>query len=309
MLVLVLTAIRSGAAEVDTKNGFPIDPNSIDADEIQSGGVPRDRIPALLDPKTAPASDFEWSDDELVIGVAMGGEARAYPYSMLVWHELVNDRVGGKPILVSYCPLCATGIVFDRTLDGKVRRFGVSGLLYRSDLLMYDHETESLWSQISAEAVTGPSQGQRLTPMRARIVPWKVWRADHPDTTALTSGTGHRRNYRRQPYGDYATSERVMFGPPVDRRYHPKTLTVGVRLPGGASRAYPADEIVRAGGRVEDLFDGRRVAIDYDPEARFFHVEAPHDVEVVEGYWFAWVAFHPDTSVFVAKRKTEDPKP
>ena len=308
-LALVLVATASLAAEPGSKNGFTIDPKAIDADEIQNGGVPRDRIPALFDPKAAPAGDFEWNDDELVIGVELGGEARAYPFSVMVWHELANDSLGGTPILVSYCPLCGTGMVFDRTIEGRVRRFGVSGLLYRSDLLMYDHETESLWSQISADAVTGPSQGEHLRPLRARIVPWKMWLAEHPETTVLTSDTGHRRNYRRQPYGDYATSDSVKFGPPLDRRYHPKTLTVGVRVRGGAARAYPADELIAAGGRVVEEFEGERIAIDYNSGERYFHVEAPAGVEVVEGYWFAWAAFHPDTSVFVAKNQSRSETP
>jgi hypothetical protein len=283
-------------------NGFVIDPTAIRAREIRSGGVPRDRIPALTDPKVAPASDFEWKGSELVIGVEIGGEARAYPFAVLVWHELVNDTLGGTPILVSYCPLCGTGIVFERKLGGgRIRNFGVSGLLYRSDLLMYDHETESLWSQISAEAVTGRAQGGRLRQIRSRIVPWKTWLAEHPETTALTSETGHERNYRKAPYRDYATSDRVRFGAPRDRRYHPKLLTLGLRLAGGAARGYPADEVEKAGGRVEEEFKGRKVAVTYDSSEHIFRVEAPGDVEVIEGYWFAWAAFHPEASVFTAE--------
>ena len=125
-------------------------------EEILAGGPPRDGIPALDEPKFVSAAASVWEDDEHVVGVSVGGESRAYPLAILVWHELVNDSLGGEPILVSYCPLCGTAMVFDRRVGGRERRFGVSGLLYLSDLLLYDRASESLWSQISATAVTGP---------------------------------------------------------------------------------------------------------------------------------------------------------
>jgi hypothetical protein len=236
----------------------------------------------------------------MVIGVARNGEARAYPLDLLNWHELVNDTLGGLPILVSFCPLCGTGIAFDRRIDGSDRTFGVSGLLYRSDLLLYDRETESLWSQISSTAVTGPSRGQRLSQVRTRIMPWGRWRKQHPDTTVLTRDTGHRRDYERSPYGDYPESERVLFPVSLDRRYHPKTPTLGLRIPDGAARAFPAVELLRAGGSTEERFAGHRVRVAYDPEDQVFEVEAPPEVEIVEGFWFAWMAFHPEASVFTA---------
>ncbi len=300
---LVVALALQAAAEPRRQNGFVIEGASIPPDEILVGVPERDRIPALIAPDFVRADASPWRDDDLVIGVALHGEARAYPIDILIWHELVNDTLGGRAILVSYCPLCGTGIVFDRRIGEQVRSFGVSGLLYRSDLLLYDRETESLWSQISSEAITGPSQGQRLTQLRARVLPWGQWREKHPETTVLSRNTGHVRSYGRSPYGDYERSSKLYYPAPRDDRYHPKSPTLGIRIPGGAARAYPSEEVTRAGGSVGESFQGRDVRVQYDPEHRVFLVEAPDDLEVVEGFWFAWVAFHPHTSVFQAPRK------
>jgi hypothetical protein len=287
-------------ASAPIRNGFSLDPASIPVDEILAGGPPRDGIPSLDHPPVLRAAEAPWKADDLVLGVVWNGEARAYPLAILEWHELVNDTLGERPILVSYCPLCGTGIVFDRRIEGVVRSFGVSGLLYRSDLLMYDRETSSLWSQIAAESVTGPSIGQRLALIGSRIARLAEWKRSHPETTVLSRETGQRRDYGRSPYAGYADSDRLAFPAPLDRRYHPKMPTVGLRVRGGGARAYPALEVTRAGGEVQELFDGKPVTVAFDPEAAVFRVGAPEPIEVVQGYWFAWAAFHPETSVFVS---------
>jgi hypothetical protein len=300
---LVVAAALAGtvrAAPPESLNGFDLGSASIPLDEILPGGPPRDGIPALDFPPSVPAAAARWADEEPVVGVTWSGEARAYPLSILVWHELVNDTVGGRPILVSYCPLCGTAIVFDRRVGGVERRFGVSGLLFRSDLLMFDRESESLWSQISAEAVTGPALKQRLTLLRSKQRSWGEWKRLHPDTKVLSDATGHRRSYGRSPYAGYDESERLMFPVRRDPRYHPKMRTVGLRLPDGTARAYPLEEVRRAGGHVEETFHGYAVGIRLDPETQAFEVDAPRPVEIVEGFWFAWSAFHPGTTVFVA---------
>jgi hypothetical protein len=290
------------AACAPVQNGFVLDPSDVPVAEIRTGGPPRDGIPALDHPPHVAASDGSWSGDEMVIGVEWNGEARAYPIAVLEWHELVNDTVGGRAILVSFCPLCGTGMVFDRSLGGTPRTFGVSGLLYRSDLLLYDRESESLWSQISSKAVTGPSRGQRLQLLRSKMVSWRDWLEQHPETRVLSKETGHRRRYGTSPYGNYATSKRLLFPAPVDDRYHPKMMTVGLRIPGVAARAYPSDEVLRAGGSVEERFEGHPVGIAFDSAAGTFAVSAPALIEVIEGFWFAWAAFHPETTVFTAPK-------
>lgn len=308
MAVLLAAGLAAGATaeepaldapeEPTTLNGFALAPASVPADEILPGGPPRDGIPALDHPETLPAAEAGWRDGEIVLGLEAGGEARAYPVAVLNWHELVNDTLGGEPVLVSFCPLCGTGLAFHRRVGGAVRRFGVSGLLYRSDLLMYDRESESLWSQISAKAVTGPLVGQRLRLLRSRMVEWGEWKKRHPGTTVLSPRTGHTRDYGRSPYGAYPVSDDLYFPVPVDPRYHPKMPTIGLRVVGGSTRAYPASELVAAGGVAEERFESHSVRVAYDAERQVFDVTAPPEVEVVEGFWFAWAAFHPETTVF-----------
>jgi hypothetical protein len=297
--LLIGCAPDVSAAESARKlNGFVLEPADIPIAEILRGGPPRDGIPALDHPNTS-GSDYGWEDSELVVGVALEGEARAYPLSILVWHELVNDTLGGRAVLISYCPLCGTAMVFDRRLAGEpARRFGVSGLLYQSDLLMFDRETESLWSQISARAVAGPARGARLSLIPSRIVTWSQWRRKHPETRVLTRSTGHQRNYRTTPYVGYERNPKLLF--PVsglDRRYPAKMRTVGLRLADGTARAYPLREIEAQGGVIAEDFSGRPVRVGWDPATETFDVEVPADVEVIEGYWFAWAAFHRETSV------------
>ncbi|CAG0979942.1 hypothetical protein MYXO_01795 [Myxococcaceae bacterium] len=297
VVVAIFVAGRQALAD-PTRNGFVLAPSSMPAEEILPGGPPRDGIPALFDPPTTSAESSPFAAEEFVIGVAIGGEARAYPLAILEWHELVNDTLAGRPILVSYCPLCGTAMVFDRRVRGGLRSFGVSGLLYLSDLLLYDRETRSLWSQVKASAVTGASLGERLVLLRSSLLRLGEWRALHPSTSVLSPETGHARQYGRSPYGDYAKSEELFFPVPLDRRHHPKTPTVGLRLASGHARAYPAIEVVKAGGTVAERFADREVRIRFDPEKEAFSVEAPPDVEVIEGYYFAWLAFHPESSVF-----------
>lgn len=302
-LAAALLTAGSAASQPSQLNGFALAPAGVPIEQILRGGPPRDAIPALDAPKAVDAANATWADEERVLGVALGGEARAYPLAILVWHELVNDRVGGQPILVSYCPLCGTGIVFDRSVDGEVLRFGVSGLLYLSDVLMFDRESESLWSQISARAVTGTRLGTRLGLLRSRMTTWGSWKADHPATSVITSETGHGRAYGTNPYGDYARSAALRFPAPRDPRYHAKLPTLGLRL-GDSARAYPASEVQRAGGCVRELFAGHEVEVRWTPRGGF-RVEAPEPVEVIEGFWFAWAAFHPETEVLRASDTPE----
>jgi len=283
------------------RNGFDLANSLVPASEILRGGPERDAIPALDFPSFVAAEGAPWPDDTWVIGVAEGTHARAYPLELLIWHELVNDRLGGRPLLVSYCPLCGTALVFDRRVGDEERRFGVSGLLYRSDLLMFDRESESLWSQISAQAVTGPARSRRLGLVRSRLVHWADWKRRHPETTVLSRDTGHNRRYGETPYEGYATSDELAFPVRRDPRYHPKMRTLGLRHPDGRARGYPLVELQRAGGRVSESPFGKPVTIHLAPKSLAFEVAAPEPIEVIDGYWFAWAAFHPEASVYEAE--------
>ncbi len=278
-------------------NGFDLESAAIPVNEIQPGGPPRDGIPALDDPPFDSVESTPFPARAMVIGVALNGEARAYPVPMLERHELVNDTVGGRPILVSFCPLCGTGIVFDRAVDGKPRSFGVSGLLWRSDVLMFDRETESLWSQIGARAITGASQGRELEMLSSRMTRLEDWARAHPETTVMSPGSAGLRAYARSPYPGYERSREIWFRAPHSKAYHPKTPTLGLRR-GKDSRAYPAPEVEAAGGLVVEDFAGASVSVRWDPANQSFLVEKPDDVQAIQGYWFAWSAFHPETTVF-----------
>jgi hypothetical protein len=301
LLVCAFTAPVSRAEP--TLNGFDLANSLVPAGEILRGGPERDVIPALDFPPFVAAEGAPWPDDTRVVGVAEGSHARAYPLAILIWHELVNDRLAGRPLLVSYCPLCGTALVFDRRIGGGERRFGVSGLLYQSDLLMFDRESESLWSQISAHAISGPARNSRLTLVRSRLVRWGEWKRAYPQTSVLTRETGHAREYGQTPYPGYETSGQLFFPVRRDRRYHPKMRTLGLRLADGRSRAYPLVELQRAGGFVTEspFGNGTSVTIRLSPQSQAFEVDAPESIEVIEGFWFAWAAFHPDASVYKAE--------
>ncbi|MBT5772809.1 MAG: DUF3179 domain-containing protein, partial [Dehalococcoidia bacterium] len=167
--------------------------------------LPRDGIRAIFEPNfDSIAEANEWlAYDEPVISVEFNGEARAYPLKILTWHEIVNDNVGGEPLIVTYCPLCNTAIVFKRTVDGEERTFGVSGALRRNDLIMYDRQTETLWQQITGTAIVGEPAGAQLDFVAAQIVSWRDFKTSFPDATVLNRDTGSFASYDQNPYPYY----------------------------------------------------------------------------------------------------------
>ena len=179
--------------------------HSVPLAEILSGGPPRDGIPALDRPRFQSARDAaRWlSDREPVMVVENGGEARAYPLSILVWHEIVNDRVGGIPMAVTFCPLCNTALVFDRRLDQRVLDFGTTGRLRHSDLVMYDRQTESWWQQATGKAIVGALTGKELRRIPASTYAWETARELYPRIQVLSRETGYDRPYGRNPYVGY----------------------------------------------------------------------------------------------------------
>ena len=177
----------------------------IELDELQQGGPPRDGIPSIDAPRfiTVPEADAIYPDNSPVIQFEVDGDVRAYPLDILIWHEIVNDTVGGVPVAVTFCPLCNTAITFDRHLAGLTLEFGTSGLLRRSDLVMYDRTTETLWQQIGGAALVGDLVGARLQPLPASIVSWQQFRANFPDGLVLSRDTGFVRDYGLNPYTGY----------------------------------------------------------------------------------------------------------
>lgn len=186
-----------------TKTNF--DKMSIEPDEILSGGPPKDGIPAIDHPLFVEQSDAaEWlAGNEPVIAFQHGDDARAYPLQILIFHEIVNDEVGGKPFTVTFCPLCNASIVFEREIDGKVLDFGTTGRLRKSDLVMYDRQTESWWQQFTGSGIVGDYTDVRLTQVPSQIVSFDTFREAFPDGTVLSRETGYLRQYGQNPYRGY----------------------------------------------------------------------------------------------------------
>ena len=209
-------------------------------DEIEWGGVAVNGIPPLEYPARLAAADADYlEDDNVVFGIAMNGEARAYPKRILAWHEMALDRLGGVELTIVYCTLCGTVIPFESVADGEHHKFGTSGLLYRSNKLMFDHGTKSLWNTFEGVPVVGPlvGSGARLTPHAVVTTTWSAWRARHPDTTVLSLETGHRRNYAEgAAYRAYFGTDALMFQVSrMDDRLLNKEEVVVMRFAGPAS--------------------------------------------------------------------------
>jgi Protein of unknown function (DUF3179) len=206
--------------------------------EILSGGPPRDGIPAIDRPVFKPASKVrDLAEREPVIMFPLGSDARAYPLRILMWHEIANDEAGGVPAAVTYCPLCNASIVFDRRVDGRVLDFGTTGKLRHSDLVMYDRQTETWWQQFSGQAIVGALAGRALKMLPSRVVPFREFRAAHPEGPVLVPTDPTARRYGSNPYVGY------------DTRWEPYDLFRG-GLPGGLD---PMARVVVAQGSTGRL--------------------------------------------------------
>lgn len=283
-------------------NGFNVENALIPVEQIHQGGPPRDGIPAIDNPKfvSSVAADFLLDRDH-ILGLSLSGITRAYPIKILNHHEIVNDNFGNRKILVTFCPLCGTGIAFEPRANGEPLQFGVSGLLYNSDMLLYDRNTTSLWSQIMGLAISGPLRGTRLDTLPINHTTWKDWRTRHPDTMVLSTRTGYRRNYQQSPYGDYTSNDDVYF--PVNhrsRRYHPKERVIGIEV-NGKFRAYPFSELGKTSGHILERFNGIPVSLVFDKTNGSGSAKSNgKPLQQVTAFWFAWYAFHPETSVYTS---------
>lgn len=288
-----------------TLNGFDLTGALVPPTAIARGGPPRDGIPAIDRPRFVGAAQSGLGDKDRVLGLARNGVARAYPVRILNWHEVVNDRIGNDPISITYCPLCGTGVAFRAHLDGQAATFGVSGLLYNSDVLLYDRATESLWSQLLAQAISGPLKGRKLDPLPITHTTWADWRRRHPATEVLSTQTGFSRDYASDPYAGYDRVATLMFDVQhKDERLPLKAWVLGLKL-GDQARAYPFSVLaqrVDAQGRLRETLGGQPVEIRFDREhqsAEAFDA-AGRPLASVTAFWFAWVAFNPKTTVLAA---------
>jgi len=257
----VVVAGEAGTLRTDTSKAL------VPLEEIISGGPPPDGIPAIDRPAfVRPAEAATWLvPNEPVLALEMKGDARAYPLQILMWHEIVNDVVGGAPVTITFCPLCNSGIAFERTVDGTTLDFGTSGKLYKSDLVMYDRQSHSLWAQMEGRAIVGACAGTRLKLIPANTLSFEEWRTIHPAGKVLSRDTGHSRSYGRNPYASYDQPQLrpFLFQGRPDPRRSPKERVVGIKR-GEAARAYPWAVLVER--RVlHDRLEDEALVILYQP--------------------------------------------
>lgn len=303
-------------------------------DEIRWGGVWRDGIPPLKNPRMIRAREARYlADGDIVFGVALDGDARAYPKRILAWHEMVKDTIAGRALNGVYCTLCGAMILYDVTVNGMHHELGTSGFLYRSNKLMYDHATKSLWSTFGGAPVVGPlvGKGIELKALYVVTTTWKEWKQRHPNTLVLSLDTGHQRDYSEgAAYREYFATDRLMFGvPKLDPRLPNKAEVLALRLEESAlaisadflrarrvyhdrlgrqefvvlTDASGANRVYESGGVRFESWDGGNLARDHaggswKVEESALSGPGRHTLKRLpahRAFWFGWYAAYPDT--------------
>jgi len=318
-VLVVIGVIRSTTtphAAVADLGSIALEPAVVDTSEIVEA-MARDGLKALVDPAVMTPEAVRLHNEnergkllvssDLVVGVFLGGEARAYPLRLLRWHEAVNDSLGGRSIAITYSPLSGAVAVWDRVLEGEVLELAVSGRLLDSNTLLYDRRpadgVSCLWHQLSGEALSGPAVGQTLSPLPAALQTWGEWLTAHPGTTVMAPDAETKRLYKRDPYHSYRGSDVLRFPvspEPPNGRLALKDRVAVVRFPSGdiafALRDL-AEAVGAARGSWATLHDHQVYFIDFDADAGSISVR-PRDEEapappVRYAYWFAWYCLHP----------------
>ncbi len=284
--------------------------------EFQSGGPPRDGIPAIDRPQIVQVDTAdEWlADREPVILVEHGGRVRVYPIQILIWHEIVNDEIGGTPVAVTFCPLCNTALVFDRRVAGRTLDFGTTGKLRNSDLVMYDRQTQSWWQQFGGKGLVGRYSGERLKQLPSRIVGWGEAKRTFPTARVLSRETGHSRDYGQNPYAGYDDVNTPPFFAAAnddDRRLPPKERVVYVER--GKDAVVVPFSVLERRRELEIEVGGERLVVRWKKGVASAldsgAIEEGRDTgaaEVLSGgelvafdqpFWFAVAAFRPDARI------------
>jgi len=299
------SALHDQSKELDDirkQSNKPEDTARINLDNLFNGGPPKDGIPSIDNPQFDTANTTPFDPEETVIGIVMNGEAKAYPYKIMNWHEIVNDTIGGINVSVTYCPLCDTIAAFTR---GNTT-FGVSGKLYQSCLVMYDRADDTLYAQPWTLGIVGPRVNQSLERIPAAKTTLGNWLDQHPDSEILATDTGYNRNYQRYPYGSYYTDDRIIFSVrnQDQRELHPKAIVSYIwesskQTPkgklGGASQQFSHQEMQRVGEKTVQ-FNGRKVKARWDQELETVMVEEMDGTRIPSSTAFAFVypAFFPE---------------
>ena len=311
-LLLCLAALSVAALAADNRPGNPrgYSPDALlevfkltqaDSDvpfaSLMQACPARDCIPAIDQPIFVTASTVDYlRDDDLLLVLTHHDITRAYPTRILDHHEIVNDMFGSEPVAVTYCPLCGSGLAFDRRLDGQVLEFGVSSLLHNSDLVMYDRQTDSLWQQITGASFAGKSRGSQLKSLPLAMAKWKDWQQENPDAGVLTVLQIKTDRYMKDAYGDYADSEKLYM--PVsatDARLHPKRVIYAMEI---GEQAIAIDgEWLAEQGLWSDDFNDQALVATYGSDGTVSASLNGKPITITRMYWFAWYSFHPNTAL------------
>lgn len=289
-------AMRPGVEGFDLSNAI------VPLEGFRGGRFARDRIPALTDPKFVSVDEVDYLEPrDQVLGFVKDGEAHAYPLRIMIWHEVVNDTVGGVPIVATYCPLCGTGMVFDRRVNGEALTFGNSSMTYNNDLVFYDHQTDSLWSQLMAKAVTGKYAGTKLTWLPAEHMTWAAWKERYPESRVLSTHTGYARNYGGRQSDEHASPIAFSIGPKPKDGLNNRDWVLGIVL-NGAAMAYPLDTLAADDdGVIKDTIGDTAVRVEFDPDSKrgvVYDADTQEVIPSVAAYWWAWKDFYPETALY-----------
>ncbi len=265
--------------------------------DLKQGCPARDCIPSIDKPMYVSALNAEhMQDDELVITLSYKGEFRAYPSRILDHHEIVNDTIAGDPLAITWCPLCGSAVGIKRTVAGKVTAFGVSGVLYNSDLVLYDRRTETLWDQIEAKGIVGPMTGESLELVPVSMATWAKWRSKHPETLVLSTNTGFDYDYTADRYAEYRDSTRLFM--PVsatDERLHAKTVVWGFDLFEGAVAF--TDSLLQEAGVYSHELHGEEAIVTLLEDGSVTMARGDKTHYPIRVFWFAWYTFHAGTDL------------
>ncbi|NCO62379.1 MAG: DUF3179 domain-containing protein [Flavobacteriales bacterium] len=259
------TGQNSNNPPTDSESGSGNVTWSIPQSQVLDGGPGKDGIPALVNPNFVNIQSINYlNDTDFVLGFKQGEDVRAYPHAILDWHEIVNDNIGSVSVAVTYCPLTGTGIGWNRILKGKETTFGVSGLLYNTNLIPYDRETNSNWSQILNESVNGTLLGEKADLIQLFETDWKTWKALYPNSKVLSNNTGFSRTYGISPYGDYNTNNnRFLFPVPKDPRMPSKERVLAI-VDGDDSKAYRFSSFISQ-NIIKDSFKSKNYMLVGNP--------------------------------------------
>ena len=301
LLAVPAVAQRSFDTDIISETfGFDADTKkSVALADLHQGCPARDCIPSIDDPQYIAAADATHvGDDDIVLALSWNGEHRAYPARILDHHEIVNDVIGGTPLAITWCPLCGSAVGVKRDVSGQVTEFGVSGVLYESNLVFYDRVTETLWDQVGAKGIVGPLTGTPLELVPITMTRWSRWKGAHPDTLVLSTDTGFDEDYTKDYYAKYREEERLFM--PISASsdaVHPKTVIYGFEI-AGKSVAFTESYLEKHPEHVYRV--GERsftVSVATDGAVRMADNQSNTIIVPVRLFWFSWFTFNPETDL------------